>query len=125
MQSVRSQLSFILVEKCLERKIRLGVEPDNPELLGLWLQEQERKIQQECYTIEMKRECYLAQFHLLLDVIADDLVLKHWRCLCLDNIFKPIASLKRLADDELSHRKIHQLVYELSVTSRYFQNGLN
>jgi hypothetical protein len=110
--------------KLLRNKIRLGQEPDNPLLISLWLS-QENLFQQKIENLSERRQHLERQFRLLLDTIVDELIPSHWRCTCLDNIYYPLSSLKKLASDKTSEQHIQQLIYELSVTSNYVAASLN
>ncbi|MCJ8298400.1 MAG: hypothetical protein MJK13_05600 [Pseudomonadales bacterium] len=90
----------------LRRKIRQGLEADNPSLIALWLSMEEVEFNDQH---ELRWPLYLAQYKLLLDTFADDLIVKHWRITCLNNICKPLSHLQ----------------HELRVTSLYFQYALS
>ena len=108
----------------LKEKIRYGKEPDNPMLISLWLTEEER-----CRDIKNTQQdlsChYQAQFYLLLEAVADELNPAHWRRVCLDNIYKPICSLQRTAQTEVSRQKVQKLLQELAVTCEYVKHSLH
>ncbi|EPJ48724.1 MAG: hypothetical protein OFPI_28240 [Osedax symbiont Rs2] len=53
----------------LRRKIRQGLEADNPSLIALWLSMEEVQLD---YRQELRWSLYIAQFKLLLDTFADD-----------------------------------------------------
>jgi hypothetical protein len=108
----------------IRNKIRFGQEPDNPLLISLWLN-QENLFQQKFENINEHRQHIERQFRLLLDTVVDELVPSHWRCTCLDNIYYPLSSLKKLASDKASEQHIQQLINELSVTSNYVAASLN
>lgn len=107
----------------LRNKIRHGEEPDNPMLISLWLsfEEDYRDINKGNSSLEVH---YEQQFNLLLETIADELIPVHWRRVCLDNIYKPLSSLRRIAKDTESQHKVSRLLYELSVTCRYLEGSL-
>ena len=106
----------------LRRKIRQGLEADNPSLIALWLSMEEVHLD---YRHELRWSLYIAQFTLLLDTFADDLIVKHWRFTCLDNICKPLANLQRLVVNYQQKEQFRKLQHELRVTSHYFQYALN
>lgn len=109
--------------RLLRRKIRFGTEPDNPTLFPLWRMQEEAVLIGTADT-EARRGVFEGQFRLLLDTVMDELVPRHWRCQCLDHIHTPLGSLHRLADDDASRRHVRQLLWELSVSSRYVQHSL-
>lgn len=119
-----AKISNLVDIRTLRDIIRYGYDPDNPALIPLWLSREEAILPAEV-TLAMRRKCYMDQFNLLLNVISDELVPAHWRCLCLDYIYKPLSGLYRLATGEQDKQHHRQLLYELSVTSRYMAPSLN
>lgn len=115
----KSDLSLTL----LKNKIRLGQEPDNPGLISFWLAQESLSLSKENSIAEVRCQ-YEIQFRLLLDTIMDDLVATHWRRTCLDNIYKPLCSLKRISDTSQSENHLQQLFYEMSVNCRYIEKSL-
>ncbi|WLQ13044.1 hypothetical protein O5O45_25270 [Hahella aquimaris] len=105
----------------LRRKIRYATEADNPQLLSLWLS-MEETLAPACATSRWR--LYAAEFRLLLDTLADDLIPNHWRTLCMDQIYRPLAALSRIADGEPRRRQLNELLYELRTTSHFFQASL-
>ena len=104
----------------LRDKIRHGTEPDNPLIIKLWLDHYD----QDYLSIEKSRERLTHQFNLLLETVLDDLVPVHWRRTCLDNIYIPLSSLKKLANDPSSEQHIQSLFTELAVSTRYVEKSL-
>lgn len=105
-------------------KIRFGLEPDNPTLFALWLMQEERAL--SAVACRQQRRCHLeTQFRLLLDAAMDELVPRHWRCQCLDQIYKPLGSLQKIVDSPASEHQLKQLLWEFSVSSRFVQHSLN
>jgi hypothetical protein len=105
----------------LRRKIREGLEADNPSLISLWLTMEEVEFAKKR---ELRWSLYLAQFKLLLETFADDLIVGHWRAICLDNIYKPLSGLQRLAFNQPQHDQIRLLQHELRATSHFFQYAI-
>ncbi|MDO6507131.1 hypothetical protein Q4506_09750 [Colwellia sp. 4_MG-2023] len=105
----------------LEQKIRTGTEPDNIMLLKLWLSIG----QSDNLSTKLLRERYTAQFYLLLETIVDDLVPRHWRCTCLDNIYLPLSSLKKIANDDKSEQHLQHLFNELAISTHYVERSLS
>lgn len=101
----------------LRRKVRDGLEADNPSLIPMWLTMEEVEFAKRQ---ELRWPLYLAQFKLLLEAFADDLVAMHWRAICLDNIYRPLSGLQRLAFHPHQHDQIRVLQNELRVTSHFF-----
>jgi hypothetical protein len=105
----------------LEQKIRTGAEPDNLMLIKLWLSVGQFD------NLSTKKLCerYTAQFHLLLETVLDDLVPNHWRRTCLDNIYLPLSSLKKIANNDKSEQHLQHLFNELAVSTRYVEKSLS
>lgn len=107
----------------LRDKIRYGEEPDNPALIPLWfsIEESEQSTINPAFFLRSK---YESQFYLLLEAVVDELIPAHWRRVCLDNIYKPLSSLQRLARDDDSKKRLSKLLHELSTSCRYVEQSL-
>ncbi|ACE82913.1 hypothetical protein [Cellvibrio japonicus] len=105
----------------IRRKIRWGEEPDNSLLISRWLAQENQDLES---TREELRQRYKTQFTLLMETIVDELVPAHWRCLCLDNIHRPLQSLKQISDSSQSEGQIRQLTRELAIQSYYVRHSL-
>ncbi|MEM8768854.1 MAG: hypothetical protein AAGE43_15510 [Pseudomonadota bacterium] len=92
----------------LERSVRLGRFPDDPGLLSAYIS--------LCEEVDNWR-IYLRAYHVLLAVICDDQVPRHWRCLTLDNVYRIITSMHELARTERERRIVRRCTHELSVLS--------
>lgn len=108
----------------IRNDIRYGKFPNNPELIALWLT-QESVLEDSIDCLSKRRQHYESQFRLLLEVVVDELVPRHWRCLCLDYIYKPLGSIKRLSNDIQSENHLRKLFNELSTSCRYVAATLN
>lgn len=120
----------------LRDKIRWGKEPNNPSLIAFWLAQENGAHEQQWQQGEQaaseqgkasllwRRQCYENQFTLLLETLVDELVAPHWRCLCLDNIYRPLQALKQISDTTHSEYQIQRLVRELAIQSRYVRHSL-
>ncbi|NQZ31124.1 MAG: hypothetical protein HRU06_07595 [Oceanospirillaceae bacterium] len=106
----------------LRHKIRYALEEDNPGLVTLWLSMEDSVKSAE---ISSCWHLYCAQYKLLIDTLSDDLLPKHWRVCCLDNIYRPLSSLQRIAITHDQRQHLNKLYYELRVISLFFQNGLS
>lgn len=108
--------------KILRHKVRFAATPNTPPLIQDWL-DAENQCGPEHYNstkaISNLRIKYESQFRLLLETIADDLIPSHWRCTCLDHIYKPLFELKQLADSEEADLYVQSLCHELFAISHY------
>ena len=102
----------------IRAKIRSGENPNNPELISLWLI-QENIIQESVGCLTLRRQHCEDQFRLLLDAVVDEMLPKHWRHHCLNNIHQPLASLRKISSGEKSEKRLRQLLSELSISCRY------
>ncbi|BDY05983.1 hypothetical protein [Ferrimonas sp. YFM] len=111
----------------LARQIRRASEPDNHDLIECWLgQEPCRHLKQacgrcDCCPMQRQRRHYEGQFRLLLDTALDELLPSHWREACLNQIYRPLFQLKRLASSEKERLHVQALQRELTITTRFFQ----
>lgn len=104
----------------LKQKIRYGSEPDNSSLIGSWLDldtpTSSAKGAQQAH--------YESQFRLLLNAVMDELVPKHWRLQCLDHIYRPLMSFKRVAKCTHSEQQLNKLFRELIISCNYPEGSL-
>lgn len=108
--------------RALQHSIRSAKEPNNPSLINYWLEVDQCKTGA---TFEQKRDHHERQFRLLLDTIADELLPGHWRCCCLDNIYRPLLELENLSSHPAYRRYTSKLRYELNMTCNYVLAGLS
>jgi hypothetical protein len=104
-------------------KIRFAESPNNPELIHLWLT-QENFIQEIIGCLYLRRQHCEDQFYLLLEVVVDEMLPRHWRHHCLNHIYQPLASLKKISTSEQSEKRLRQLLSELSTSCRYVAASL-
>ncbi len=104
----------------LVQKIRHGVEPENPLLITLLLEHQHQLTSDKL----LQKQC-IEHFYLLLETVIDDLVPRHWRRTCLDHIYLPLCSLRRLSNSEQSAQQIQNLFNELAISTQYVEKSLS
>ena len=104
----------------LKQKIRYGSEPENSGLIEFWLELDTPPASANTDP----REHYESQFRLLLDTVMDELVPKHWRLQCLDNIYKPLLSFKRNSHGPDSQQILNNLFRELTLSCNYTEDSL-
>ena len=102
----------------LEAAVRYGYRPDDPHLLDLYLKMGAEQANGQSEAVE--RRLHLRLFNTLLDAICDSSVARHWRCLCLDNIYRPLRAMERLARSGEHKDQLRHLRFELSTLSHYF-----
>lgn len=106
----------------LREKVRYATEEDNPGLVLLWLSAEETSLNND---IDAARALFQAQYQLLLDTLADDLIPSHWRLWCLDNIYRPLQGLSRLAGTAKQQAHLRSLLVELRLTTQYCRTALH
>ncbi|MCL2913898.1 hypothetical protein L2725_08835 [Shewanella corallii] len=106
----------------LREKVRYATEEDNPGLVLLWLSAEETSLNND---MEAARVLFQAQYQLLLDTLADDLNPPHWRLWCLDNIYRPLQGLSRLASTARQQAHLRNLLVELRLTTQYCRTALH
>jgi len=102
----------------LRQRIRQAEQPDNPALMSLWLDSEQQQLAE--LDTALRWQGYRAQFRLLLETYADELLPSHWRVLALDSLYRPLAELKRMGAGDRAC-EYRQLLAELHITSHYFQ----
>lgn len=103
----------------LEAAVRYGEQPDNPPLLNGYLTMSER-IATDLLGSSGVRKLHLRVARVLLDTLCDTCVPRHWRCLCLDHIYRPLAAAERFVQTEVDKRQLRQLRQELNIMGNYF-----
>lgn len=106
----------------LRSKLRYGEEPNNPQIITLWLMTEQTLVVDDHTS---RWHLYCAEFYLLLDTISDNLLPMHWRQSCLDNIYRPLTDLNRISFCESNKKQLKQLWHELNVISHYFQENMS
>ena len=78
-----------------EETIRRGMAPDNPEILYTYSSRYEEFAENanQSEAVELLDRV----IELLIDVICDACVPRHWLCLCLNNLYRPLEFLYRTA----------------------------
>jgi len=103
----------------LECMIRNGHQPDNPCLLDRYLALGEARAATNLPATE-QRAVHMRTFNTLLETICDSCIATHWRVLCLDQIYKPLIAMERLASTQTDRTRVRTLHNDLSVLSHYF-----
>lgn len=103
----------------LRAAVRQGSDPDNPPLLLHWLDVERAAVSSA--GLGAQWASLREQYRLLLDAYSDLLVPAQWRQLCLDNIHRPLQSLRWLVRDDSQRRELAQLEHELRVIAHFFR----
>ena len=101
----------------LEECVRLGKNPDSPDLLYTYLDLYKKQLSQA--EVEASQAYLTRIIDLLIDTICDPLVPYQWRALCLDNIHKPVFDLSNLPGTEDNRTILRNKTYEIGVLTRH------
>ena len=102
----------------LQDQIRHGTSPDNPTLISLFL----RTCEEHALELapEQRASVYRRAYRLLLETICDSHVPRHWRCTCLDHIYRPVFALNKLAVSEAELKEVAHCYREVNLLGHYF-----
>ena len=78
----------------MSRQIRCALAPNEPRLIEHYLAEGRYLV---CCTQTSSWTVALTSFRLLLDTACDRMLPWHWRCLCLDQAWRPLRDLEKLS----------------------------
>ena len=102
----------------IERDVRWGRAPNSPEILYGYLSDCEAvaAILEESVAEDLFRRL----IDLLLEVICDTSVPYHWRCLCLDNLHRPMRCLHEKVRTPKERIELNRKVHEINTLAGYF-----
>lgn len=98
----------------MSRKIRCAMEPDEPRLIEHYLAEGRYVA---CCTATSPWTIGETSFLLLLDTAADTALPWHWRNVCLDQAWRPLRDLERLARCGCRLRRWQSLAWQMASCS--------
>ena len=101
----------------LEKRVRLGKNPDSPDLLYTYLDLYKEKLSE--VGVEASQAYITEIIDLLLETICDPLVPYQWRALCLDNIHKPVFDPSKLPKTKNNRRMLRNKTHEIGVLTRH------
>ncbi len=107
-----------LQPNALEHAVRCGLEPERLELLYAYLRVCDEVAAE--YPLATQLLVYQSACDVLLDAICDDIVPRHWRIACLDNLAKPLLALRCLARNKNSRRRVEGYFRAARTLSHYF-----
>ena len=109
-----------MLEFCrVENAVRHGCEPDNPTVLGAYLA-MSNNIAELLDVGQNKRAIYLRVANTLLETICDTYIPRHWRTLCLDNIYQPIFAAQKHSHNECDLAELRSFNHQLNTLGKYF-----
>ncbi|BAP43506.1 FagA protein [Pseudomonas sp. 21LCFQ02] len=111
MGSVLHELPYLENWRELGLRIRCAFDPDEPRLIEHYLAEGRYLAR---FTATPKALVAQSTFRLLLDTARDTVLPWHWRCLCLDQAWRPLRDLKLLAATQTQRHQWDACVHELA-----------
>lgn len=101
MKTALHELPYLENWRWLSRRIRCALEPDEPRVIDHYLAEGRYLV---CCTDTSAWTVALTSFRLLLDTACDRMLPWHWRCICLDQAWRPLLQLRTLDRREHNDR---------------------
>ena len=101
-----------------EHNVRWGRLPDRPDILYNYLS--------DCEAVALSFDESNAKRLLeraidtFVEVICDPSVPYHWRCLCLDNLYRPISRLRRIEVSDDAFKRLNKKMRDINVLTKYF-----
>ncbi|MEM7099155.1 MAG: FagA protein [Pseudomonadota bacterium] len=99
----------------LEEHIRFALKPDEPRLLSTYLDLCDEVVGEAPGRI--KRYFYRRAYSVLIAAIEDETNPMHWRWLCLDNIYRTLQGLQRLARSAEDVREVQSCSFRMQQLS--------
>jgi hypothetical protein len=111
MRSMVRELPYLENWRGLSLRIRCALEPDEPRLIEHYLAEGRYLAR---FTATPQTLIAETTFRLLLDTARDTVLPWHWRCLCLDQAWRPLRDVKALASTAARQQRWEACVHELA-----------
>lgn len=102
----------------LELDIRYACTPDEPRVLHGYLNRLETEAASS--SPSKKRAIYQRAYELLIETISDSLLPWHWRVLCLDQMYRPLCALEKLANSPQRRREQAKRQASFTAISHFF-----
>ena len=90
-------LTAMLEGSTLQKQVRYGTLPDDPNILESFLRSSELSSN---YPKKLAKLSSRKALNTIMETICDDLVPHHWRAHCLNNLYRPLASLHKLTKND-------------------------
>ncbi|RRV06094.1 FagA protein [Pseudomonas sp. v388] len=111
MRSVLYELPYLENWRGLSLRIRCALEPDEPRLIEHYLAEGRYLAR---FTATPQTLIAETSLRLLLDTARDTVLPWHWRCLCLDQAWRPLRDVQALALTPARRQRWEACVRELA-----------
>lgn len=95
----------------LSLRVRCALDPDEPRLIDHYLAEGRYLAR---FTATPRAMIAETSFRTLLDTARDTVLPWHWRCLCIDQAWRPLRDLQALAGSCAEQQRFHALAQQLA-----------
>lgn len=106
------------LEQMLKPLIRNAAFPDDPMLINHYF-EAKKNIASHCISTVQERKAFYQMAMLLIDTFCDTYLPEHWRRVCLDNLYRPVLHLQKLADTQGEKQAVYTLQRRANVLAQY------
>jgi hypothetical protein len=97
--------------RALSLRIRCALDPDEPRLIEHYLAEGRYLAR---FTATPKSLICESTFRLLIDTASDTALPWHWRCLCLDQAWRPLRDMQSLAETAAQQQRVQAFARRLA-----------
>lgn len=97
--------------RALSLRIRCALDPDEPRLIEHYLAEGRYLAR---FTATPKSLICESTFRLLIDTASDTALPWHWRCLCLDQAWRPLRDMQALAESAAQQQRVQAFAQRLA-----------
>ena len=111
MHSATCNFSYLENWHWLGQQVRCALEPDEPRVIEHYLAEGRYLV---CCRATPAWRVATASLRLLLETAQDVALPWHWRTLCLDQAYRPLRDVRRLAVTSEQHLECKRLCLQLS-----------
>jgi hypothetical protein len=95
----------------LSLRVRCGLDPDEPRLIDHYLAEGRYLAR---FTATPRAMIAETSFRTLLDTARDTVLPWHWRCLCIDQAWRPLRDLQAMAETCDDQQRFQALAHQLA-----------
>lgn len=111
MSTVLHESPYLENWRALSLRIRCAFDPDEPRVIEHYLAEGRYLAR---FTATPRALIAESTFRLLLDTARDSILPWHWRCLCLDQAWRPLRDLQTLAQTTLERQRLQGFSRQLA-----------
>lgn len=111
MGTVLQESPYLENWRALSLRIRCAVEPDEPRVIEHYLAEGRYLAR---FTATPQRLIAESTFRLLIDTARDTTLPWHWRCLCIDQAWRPLRDMQALAHTPSQRQRSQAFAHRLA-----------